>query len=64
MRRYGSKKASRPYERVHKVKCCRGRTCGECQAYGSIRTKGRRSVEKRLAEEEYQLGYMQGRGAA
>lgn len=43
MRRYGSKKASRPYERIH-------RRCSQCAGYHQTPIKARRSVEKRRAQ--------------
>ena len=43
MKRYGSKKASRPYEVIH-------RDCGQCEEYHEVRTKSGRAHEKREAE--------------
>lgn len=45
MRRYGSKKASRPYERIHRV-------CGQCDSYEQTPIKSRRSIEKRRGRRE------------
>jgi hypothetical protein len=45
MRRYGSKKASRPYERIH-------RHCGACDHYNETPIKARRALEKRRAKRE------------
>lgn len=45
MRRYGSKKASRPYERIH-------RRCSQCDSYHQTPIKARRGVEKRNARRE------------
>jgi hypothetical protein len=45
MRPYGSKKASRPYERIHKV-------CSQCDGYHQTPIKARRSLEKRRARRE------------
>lgn len=47
MRRYGSKKASRPYERIHK-------RCGQCDGYEQTPTKSGRALEKRRARREAQ----------
>lgn len=47
MRRYGSKKASRPYERIHAL-----HRCSQCRAYCEVRTKSGRAVEKRVARRE------------
>jgi hypothetical protein len=47
MRAYGSKKASRPYERIHTVHGVHA--CGECCGFNRVKTKARRSVEKNRA---------------
>ncbi len=49
MKRYGSKKASRPCERIHRVKCRRGVSCGFCRSFGDVRVKSHRAYEKRMA---------------
>jgi hypothetical protein len=45
MRRYGSKKASRPYERIH-------RRCSLCDSFHETPIKARRALEKRCAKRE------------
>jgi hypothetical protein len=45
MRRYGSKKASRPYPRIHRV-------CGQCAGYAQTPMKSGRALEKRRARRE------------
>ena len=45
MRRYGSKKASRPYEQIHK-------NCRQCQDYAATDQKSGRALEKRKARRE------------
>jgi len=45
MRPYGSKKASRPYEQIHK-------NCAQCKDYNEVKTKSRRSKEKQDAMKE------------
>lgn len=47
MRRYGSKKASRPYKRIHKHK-----TCGQCNEYSETAQKSGRALEKLRARRE------------
>lgn len=48
MRRYGSKKASRPYERIHRV-------CGQCAGYSQTPMKSGRALEKRRARREIEV---------
>lgn len=43
MKRYGSKKASRPYEVIH-------HDCGQCEEYNEVRTKSGRAHAKREAK--------------
>lgn len=48
MRRYGSKKASRPYQRIHKA-------CGQCDGYEQTPMKSGRALEKRRAKREIEV---------
>jgi hypothetical protein len=48
MRRYGGKRASRPYERIHKV-------CSQCAGYNETPQKSGRALEKRRARREIEV---------
>ncbi len=56
MKKYGAKKASRPFPRIHRVKCVKGVACGQCQEYGMVTTKSRRSVERSQELDEINEG--------
>lgn len=55
MRHIGAKKASRPYERTHHVKCQRGITCGTCQSYGDIDVKSGRALQTVVSRSEIEM---------